>query len=132
MPKVNWKSLFLVGGVATIGGVLFSFGVLATVKLPFLGVRGLLSFSVLVLLALVSSWFTVPVTNVDGVSQTNKSLADGVIFLAVMMFTLSPANNLGPAIILAAIVGFIASFYLTARWSTLFATSASIISTFVA
>jgi len=132
MPKVNWKSLLLVGGVAAIGGVLLSLGILATIKLPLLGVSGFLSFSTLVALTLVSSWFTVPVTDVEGVSQTNKSVADAFIFLAVMVFTLPPANSLGPAIILAAIVGFIASFYLTARWSTLFATGASIISTFVA
>jgi diguanylate cyclase (GGDEF)-like protein/putative nucleotidyltransferase with HDIG domain len=132
MPKVNWKSLFLVGGVTAIGVVLLSMGIAATIKLPFLGGSGFVAFAILAVLTLVSSWFTVPVTNVDGVSQTNKSVADAFIFLAVMMFTLSPANNLGPPIILAAIVGFIASFYLTARWSTLFSTGASIISTFLA
>ena len=132
MPKVNWKSLFLVGGVTAMGVVLLTMGIGATIKLSFFGGSGFVAFSILVVLTLISSWFTVPVTNVDGVSQTNKSVADAFIFLAVMIFTLSPANNLGPAIILAAIVGFIASFYLTARWSTLFATGASIISTFLA
>src|SRR5438309_3865584 len=132
MPRSNWKSLLLVSGVATIGGALLIAAIVSTVRLPLLGWSGLLPFVVLVVLTLLSSRFTVPVTNVDGSSQTHKSVGDALIFLAVMIYTLPPAESAGPAIILAAIVGFVASFSLAERWSTVFAIGMTIISTFVA
>src|SRR5437016_5368543 len=132
MPRSNWKSLLLVSGVATIGGALLIAAIVSTIRLPLLGWSGLLPFVLLVVLALLSSRFTVPVTNVDGSSQTQKSVADALIFLAVMIYTLPPAETAGPAIILAAIVGFVSSFSLTERWSTVFAIGMTIISTFVA
>jgi len=97
-----------------------------------MGWSGLASFAVLLILTVACSRFTVPVTNVDGVSESNKSVADAFIFLAVMMYTLAPANNLGPAIILAAIVGFVSSFSFAKRMTTVFAIGSLIISTFVA
>jgi len=97
-----------------------------------MGWSGLGSFAVLLILTVACSRFTVPVTNVDGVSESNKSVADAFIFLAVMMYTLAPANNLGPAIILAAIVGFVSSFSFAKRMTTVFAIGSLIISTFVA
>jgi diguanylate cyclase (GGDEF)-like protein/putative nucleotidyltransferase with HDIG domain len=132
MPKIPWKSRLLIAGVAAIGAGLLILAISATVRLPFLGWSGIVAFTVLLVLTLVSSRFTVPVTNVDGVSQTHKSVADTFIFLAVMMYTLGPANNLGPAVILAAVVGFISSSYFARGWSTVFAVGMSIISTFVA
>jgi diguanylate cyclase (GGDEF)-like protein/putative nucleotidyltransferase with HDIG domain len=132
MAKLNWKSFLLVGGVAAIGTAILILGFLSTVRLPILGWHGLGSFMVLLVLTLLSSRFTVPVTNVDGTSQTHKSVADAFIFLAVMMYTTTPANSVGPAIILAAIVGFISSFSLSERWPTVFAVGTSIISTFLA
>src|SRR5213080_1281855 len=132
MPRSNWKSLLLVSGVATIGGALLIAAIVSTIRLPLLGWSGLLPFVLLVVLSLLSSRFTVPVTNVDGSSQTHKSVADALIFLAVMIYTLPPAETVGPAIILAAIVGFVASFSLAERWSTVFAIGMTIISTFVA
>src|SRR5439155_1385668 len=78
------------------------------------------------------SRFTVPVTNVDGISQTHKSVADAFIFLAVMMYALAPANNLGPPIVLAALMGLVSTVYFVERWPSLFAVGTSIISTFVA
>src|SRR5438128_7565393 len=132
MPRSNWKSLLLVSGVATVGGALLIAAIVWTIRLPLLGWSGLLPFVLLVVLTLLSSRFTVPVTNVDGSSQTHKSVADALIFLAVMIYTLPPAETVGPAIILAAIVGFVASFSLAERWSTVFAIGMTIISTFVA
>ena len=132
MRKLNWKTLLLVGGVAAIGSVILLLGIVSTVRLPILGWNGIGSFVLLLLLTLLSGRFTVPVTSVDGTSQTHKSVADAFIFLAVMMYTTAPANSVGPALILAAIVGFISSFSLTERWPTVFAVGASIISTFVA
>jgi len=122
----------LSGGVSVIGFTLLIFAMTAALRLPLLGWSGLVSFAVLLVLTVASSRFTVPVTNVDGASESNKSVADAFIFLAVMMYTLAPANNLGPAIILAAIVGFVSSFSFAKRWSTVFAIGTLIISTFVA
>ena len=132
MPKLNWKSLVLVGFVATIGTAILMLGIVSTVRLPLLGWSGLGSFMILLVLTLVSSRFTVPVTNVEGTSHTHKSVADAFIFLAVMMYTTAPANSMGPAIILSAIVGLICSFSLGERWPTIFAVGTSVISTFVA
>jgi diguanylate cyclase (GGDEF)-like protein/putative nucleotidyltransferase with HDIG domain len=132
MPRPNWKTLLLVGGVAAIGGAILILGIASMVRLPILGWSGVGSFVILVVLTLLCSRFTVPVTNVDGISHTHKSVADAFIFLAVMMYTTAPANSVGPAIMLAAIVGFIASFSFAERWPTVFAVGISIISTFVA
>jgi len=132
MRKLNWKSSLLVGGVASIGAAILIMGIVSMVHLPILGWHGLGSFLVLLVLTLLSGRFTVPVTNVDGTSQTHKSVADAFIFLAVMMYTTGASNSLGPALILAAIVGFISSFSLSERWPTVFAVGTSIISTFVA
>jgi diguanylate cyclase (GGDEF)-like protein/putative nucleotidyltransferase with HDIG domain len=132
MPRLNWKSLILVGGVSAIGFSLLVLGITAALRLPLLGWSGLASFFVLLILTVACSRFTVPVTNVDGASESNRSVADAFIFLAVMMYTLTPANNLGPAIILAAIVGFVSSFSFAKRMPTVFAIGSLIISTFVA
>jgi diguanylate cyclase (GGDEF)-like protein/putative nucleotidyltransferase with HDIG domain len=132
MRKLNWKSLLLVGSVAAIGAAIFLFGIVSTLSLPILGWHGLGSFVVLVVVTVLSSRFTVPVTNVDGTNQTLKSVADTFIFLAVMMYTTAPANSIGPALILAAVVGFISSFSFSERWPTVFAVGISIISTCLA
>lgn len=132
MPKLNWKSLLLVGFVATIGTAILMLGIVSTVRLPLFGWSGLGSFMLLLVLTLLSSRFTVPVTNDDGASHTHKSVADAFIFLAVMMYTTAPANSMGPAIILSAIVGLICSLSLRERWPIVFAVGTSVISTFVA
>jgi len=132
MPKINWKSLLLLTGVCLAGAAILMSGIISTLRLPLLGWSGLVPLVILVVLTLASSRFTVPFTNVDGSSQTNKSLADAFIFLAVMMYTMAPANSFGPAVLLAAIVGFLSSLSVAKRWSTVFAVGNSIISTFVA
>lgn len=132
MLKLNWKSLLLLATVVLVGALVLVGGMLATLRLPLLGWTGLAPVVILVGITLISSWFTVPVTNVDGSSQSNKSVADAFIFLAVMMYSMAPANNFGPAIILAAVVGFISSLSVSGRWPRIFAISNSVISTFVA
>src|SRR6266536_2302647 len=132
MPKLNWKSLLLIGSVATVGTGLLIFAIISLVTLEPLGWSGLLSFVLLLVLTVVSSRFTVPVTNLDGVSQTHKSVADAFIFFAVMTYTLSPANSLGPAVILAATVELNSSFHFAQRRTILFSVGTTVISTFVA
>jgi diguanylate cyclase (GGDEF)-like protein/putative nucleotidyltransferase with HDIG domain len=132
MFKFNIKRFLLVGAVASVGTALLLYAAFKTVQLPLLTWSGLGAFFLLLFLTVVTSRFTVPVTSVDGSSQTNRSVADAFIFLAVMMYTLAPANNWGPAVILAAVVAFVSSFELSQRWSSVFAIGTSIIATFVA
>jgi diguanylate cyclase (GGDEF)-like protein/putative nucleotidyltransferase with HDIG domain len=132
MSKLNWKSLSLVVIVGLVAVLILAAGIVSTLRLPILSWSGLAPFVVLFALTLASSRFTVPVTNVDGTSQSNKSVADAFIFLSVMMYTMAPASTVGPAIILAAAVGFIASLSVKEKSSRVFAVSVSIISTFLA
>src|SRR6267378_824302 len=126
------KSLSLLGVVTFLGGVLLALGTLATLSLPLSGWTGLGPFVALLILTIASSRFTVPVTNAEGVPQSQKSVADAFIFLAVMMYALPPAKNFGPAMLLAAIVGFISTFRLADRRSIVFTTGTAITSTFIA
>src|SRR6266705_6540359 len=128
----DWKSLGLLAIVGVLGGVILAYGFFEIGKLPFWGWDGLLPFAVLILLTVACSRFTVPVTNIDGVSQSYKSAAEAFIFLAVMMYALSPANNVGPAIILAGIGGFISSFRLAKPETTVFTIGTTVVSTFAA
>src|SRR6185503_2334993 len=132
MPRVNWKSLSLLAAVSVVSSLILLSGILWTLRLPLLGWSGMVMVVVLAALTVAASPFIVPVTNVDGSSQTNKSVADAFIFLAVMMYTTAPANSFGPAILLAAIVGFIGSLRSGDKWSKVFAVGMSIISTFAA
>ena len=132
MPKGNWKSLALLGSIAALALVLLIFALLAIARLPLLGWTGLAPWGGLILLTLAATRFTVSVTNADGVSQSQKSVADAFIFLAAMMYAVGPAHTAGPAVVLAAIVGIISSWRSTDRRVMIFATSAAIISTFVA
>ena len=122
----------LLAVVAIAGASILLSGIVSTIHLPLLGWSGIAMLLVLIGLTAASSRFIVPVTNIDGASQTNKSVADAFIFLAVIVYSTVPANTLGPAILLAAIVGFIASFSDGDKWARVFAVGISITSTFVA
>ena len=132
MLKLNWKSRLLLTVVVAVGALVLIGGIVASLRLPVFGWTGLAPVVVLVVITLISSRFTVPVTHVDGSSQRNMSVADAFIFLAVMMYSTAPANNFGPAIILAAVVGFISMLSVSGRWPTIFAVGNSVISTFAA
>jgi diguanylate cyclase (GGDEF)-like protein/putative nucleotidyltransferase with HDIG domain len=118
--------------VTIVGAIILVGGIFSTIWLPVFTWSGLAPLVVLIGITLISSRFTVAFTNVDGSSQSHKSVADAFIFLAVMMYTMPPANTLGPAMVLAAIVGFISSLSDKGRWNTIFAVGMSVISTFVA
>ncbi|HEX8774963.1 MAG TPA: diguanylate cyclase [Pyrinomonadaceae bacterium] len=132
MPKGNWKSLVLLGSIAALALVLLVFALVAIARLPLLGWTGLAPWGGLLLLTLAATRFRVSVTNADGVSQSQKSVADAFIFLAAMMYAVAPTHTAGPAVVLAAIVGLISSCRSADRRITIFATSAAIISTFAA
>ena len=132
MPRLNWKSLSLLTAVALAGAVILLSGIASTVRLPLFGWSGIAPLVALVALTIASSRFIVPVTSVDGTSQTNKSVADAFVFLAVIMYATAPANSYGPAVLLAAVGGFIGSLPQKDKWARVFAIGTSIVSTFLA
>src|SRR5215831_8381988 len=132
MPRLNWKSLSLLTAVALAGAVILLSGIASTVRLPLFGWSGIAPLVALVALTIASSRFIVPVTSVDGTSQTNKSVADAFVFLAVIMYATAPSNSYGPAVLLAAVGGFIASLPQKDKWARVFAIGTSIVSTFLA
>lgn len=132
MPKGNWKSLALLGGVAVLACILLATALVSLVGLPFMGWTGLAPLAGLLMLTFAASHFTVSVTNADGHSSSQKSVADAFIFLAAMMYTAAPVNTVGPAVLLAAVVGYLPMRNSSDRRAAIFTTGASVISTFAA
>ncbi|HLL71042.1 MAG TPA: diguanylate cyclase [Pyrinomonadaceae bacterium] len=101
MPNGNWKSLALLCGSAALAAALliFSFNDLGS----FTTTSGYLWGGVLLALTVAAGRLTVPLLNADGTSNSSKSVADALIFLAAMMFGATPAA------ILAGVDGFISS-----------------------
>lgn len=131
MLEKNWKSTTLLFGLSAVTVLLLVSAVLATVRLPLLGAAGSASFLVLLILTLAASRFTVSITSTDGVRQSRKSIADAFVFLAVMLYAVTPADTPGPATLLAAIVGFFSSYRLSSKRELVFTTALAVISTFV-
>ncbi len=127
----NWKSTALLTSISTLGLILVCFGLIATVKLPFLTREGLLSWLVLVVLTLAASRFTVSIGSTVGSNQSRKSVADAFIFLAVILYAVHPADTVGPATLLAAVVGFVSTYGLSSRRECMATTAIAVISTFV-
>lgn len=100
MPKGNWKSLALICGAAALATALF---VLSLDSLWSLTAYGYLWGGILLVLTVAAGFFTVPLSNADGTSDSSKSMADAAIFLAAMMF------GTAPAAILAGVDGLISS-----------------------
>jgi diguanylate cyclase (GGDEF)-like protein/putative nucleotidyltransferase with HDIG domain len=132
MPEGNWKTLALLGCVATLASVLLIFSLISLTSLPLTGWAGLPPLAGLLVLTLAASRFTVSVTGGDGVNQSEKSIADAFIFLAAMMYAVEPASSVGPAVVLAAVVGIISSWKSSDRRITIFTTGSAIISTYAA
>ncbi|MBA2526382.1 MAG: hypothetical protein H0V18_11485 [Pyrinomonadaceae bacterium] len=88
MQKRNWKSSALFVVISATGGLLLFSAILSILKLPLLSPAGLASLFNLVLLTFAASRFTVALTGTDGVSQSRKSVADALVFLAVMLYAI--------------------------------------------
>lgn len=129
--KRNWKSTALLTSISTLGLLLVCFGLIATVKLPFLTREGLLSWLVLVVLTLAASRFTVSISSTVGSNQSRKSVADAFVFLAVILYAVHPADTAGPATLLAAVVGLVSTYGLSSRRECMATTAIAVISTFV-
>jgi diguanylate cyclase (GGDEF)-like protein/putative nucleotidyltransferase with HDIG domain len=133
MPKGNWKSLAFLGAIAALAGFIFLSALWTLIGLPLNGWTGLLPLATLLALTIAASRFTVSIMNADGVRQSTKSVADMFIFLAAMMYAGVGSNGtVAPAVVLAAVVGFISSWRESDRRLTVFTTAASVVSTFVA
>jgi diguanylate cyclase (GGDEF)-like protein/putative nucleotidyltransferase with HDIG domain len=130
--KTNWKSTALLTGICLVSFILILVAILDTVGLAVFGSAGLLSFVVLLILTVAVSRLTVSLTSTEGVHCYRKSIADGFVFLAVLLYSAPPANALGPAVLLAAFVGLISTYGLTSRRELFFTISMSTISTFFA
>ncbi len=129
--KSNWQSKSLLISISAIGLLLLGAALVSTVRLPLLTSSGLLSWFVLLGLTLAASRFTVSITTTVGVSQSRKSVADALVFLAVILYAVPPTEAAGPATLLAAIVGFVSTYGLASRKESISTTAIAIISTFI-
>ena len=130
--KRNWKSTLLLVGMSVVGFVLLCGGLISTIELPLLTSAGLVSWLVLLALTLAASRFTVSISSTVGVSQSRKSVAEALVFLAIILYAVPPAQSAGPATLLAAIVGFVSTYGLSSRRESISTTAIAIISTFIA
>src|SRR5712691_9213850 len=129
-PK-NWKSTLLLVCISGLGLLLLCSALISTVKLSFLARAGLLSWLVLLVLTVVASRFTVSITTNLGAHQSRKSVADSLVFLAVILYAVPPADTAGPATLLAAIVAFVSTYGLASRRESIATTAIAVISTFL-
>ena len=132
MIKTNWKSTALLATVSLLSLGLLLFATISMFSLPLFGVASLLSWFVLVGLTVPASQLTVLVTNTEGVDSHRKSIADGFVFLAVLLFAATPADAIGPAVLLAAIIGFVSTYRHKSGRAILFTTGTAVISTAIA
>lgn len=121
----------LFGGISALSVLLLFSALISTVKLPFLSRAGLFSWLVLLALTVVASRFTVSITTTLGAHQSRKSVADALVFLAVILYAVPPADTAGPATLLAAIVAFVSTYGLTNRRESIATTAIAVISTFL-
>lgn len=127
----NWKSHLLLFSISVLAFVLLCSALVSTVNLPFLSSSGLLSWLLLIVLTLAASRFTISITTTVGVSQSRKSVADALVFLAIILYAVPPAETAGPATLLAAIVGIVSTYGLASRKESIATTAIAVISTFV-
>lgn len=129
--KSNWTSLAFLVCISTVGAMLLLYAVLSTVSLPILTSAGLFSWLVLLVLTVAASRFTVSITTTVGVSQSRKSVADALVFLAVILYAAPPTTTAGPATLLAAFVAFVSTYGMSNTKESISSTAVAIISTFV-
>lgn len=127
----TWTSPLLLISIRVIALGLLCTSLISTATLPFFTSAGLLLWLVLLVLTLAASRFTVSITSTIGVSQSRKSVADALVFLAVILYAVPPADAAGPATLLAAIVGLVSTYGLASRREVISTTAIAVISTFI-
>ena len=132
MLKTNWKSTALVAGISVVSAVLLLSAVVNTIYLAVFTNDGISSWLLLLLLTVASSRLTVRVSSADGVLSSRESIADSFVLLAVMLYAVPPGNSAGPAVLLAALVGFVSTYGIATTRDALLKTGMAVVSTFVA
>ena len=132
MPETNWKSTALLAGISVPSAVLILSAALNTVNLAFFSEIGINSWLILLLLTVAASRLTVLVTSVDGTQRTRESIADSFVFVAVMLYAAPPVNASGPAVLLAALVGFVSTYGIATNRQVIVKIGMVIISTAIA
>ena len=132
MPETNWKSTALLAGISVPSAVLLLSATLNTVNLAFFSVHRINSWLILLLLTVAASRLTVLVTSTDGTQRTRESIADAFVFVAVMIYAAPAASAPGPAVLLAALVGFVSSYRVNTNRQVLLKIGMAVISTTIA
>ncbi|MFN2531271.1 MAG: diguanylate cyclase [Pyrinomonadaceae bacterium] len=130
--KLQWKSTVLLGAVVVVALFLVALAGIEITRLPLLADSGLIAWFLVLAVTIGASRLTVSVTSSDGVPCSRQSIADAFIFLAVMLWATPPADIVGPAVLLAAVVGFVSSYRVAVRRELVFTVGMGIISTFIA
>ncbi|HSE20122.1 MAG TPA: hypothetical protein VLB68_00650, partial [Pyrinomonadaceae bacterium] len=129
MSTLNRNSTVLLLCVAPICLVLVIWGAISTLSLPWSAPAGLLSFVGIALLSFISAGFSVAVTDEQRRKWSHKSVGDGFVLLAIIMYSGSATGNAGPAVILAAITAVAAGYSSYSRRAIVGVASVSVIST---
>ncbi|HSS19445.1 MAG TPA: diguanylate cyclase [Pyrinomonadaceae bacterium] len=130
--KINWKSHAFLISLSVLGSLLLGSALVSTFRLPILTSAGLLAWLGLLALTLIASRFTISISPSVGNGQSRKSVADALVFLAVILYASPPENTAGPATLLAAIVGLVSSYGLASKREWITTTAIAIVSTFIA
>lgn len=132
MLTTNRKSTALVAGISVVSALLLLISLISTIDLALFTSVGITSWLVLLLLTIAFSRLSVRVTSNDGVLRSRESIADSFVLLAVMLYAVPPSNSAGPAVVLAALVGFFSNYRLAASREVMLKTGMAVVSTFVA
>ena len=132
MLKTNPKSTALMAGVAVVSALLLLAAIINTFNLALFTNVGIGSWVLLLLITLASSPLTVRVTSIDGILRSRESIAESFVLLAVMLYAAPPSNSTGPAVLLAALVGFVSTYRIATNREVLLKTAMAVLSTFVA
>ncbi|HKY42690.1 MAG TPA: diguanylate cyclase [Pyrinomonadaceae bacterium] len=132
MLTTNRKSTALVAGISVVSVLLLVSALISTIDLALFTSVEITSWLVLLLLTIAFSRLSVRVTSNDGVLRSRESIADSFVLLAVMLYAVPPSNSAGPAVLLAALVGFFSNYRLAPRRELVLKTGMAVLSTFVA
>jgi diguanylate cyclase (GGDEF)-like protein/putative nucleotidyltransferase with HDIG domain len=130
MTEARLKNQVVPLAIGTVSVLVLLASLVSTLKLPFLSKEGLLPWLILVAITVAASRFSVAINNRDGTMHF-KSIADALVFLAMLLYAIPPASTPGPATLLAAIVGLVSTRGLSTQRQSLLATAIAVVSTFI-
>ena len=119
-------------GISVVSAFLLLSALISTIDLALFTNVEFRSWLLLLLLTIAFIPLTVRVQSNDGVLRSRESIADSFVLLAVMLYAVPPSNSAGPAVVLAALVGFFSTYRLATLREVLLKTGMAVVSTFVA